>query len=105
AADEPYDGIALALGCAPAVQSFLFQLGDGGDIKLRRVLRNLVRECFVLGASVHRDRQSYAGSESNGNLRALLWSARVGLCGSFGVIRVNEDLHGAPSGIGSATRP
>lgn len=43
AADESYDGIALAFSVRPATQSFLFQLGDGGNIELRRIFRNLIR--------------------------------------------------------------
>ncbi len=49
AADEFYDGIAIALGTRAAMQSFLFQLGDGGNIELRRIFRNLVRH-FVFHA-------------------------------------------------------
>src|SRR5580704_6760982 len=51
AADESYDGIALALCARPAMQSFLFQLGNGGNIELRGIFRNLVRQRFIHGAS------------------------------------------------------
>jgi hypothetical protein len=51
AADESYDGIALTFSARPASQGFLFQLGYGSDIKLRGIFRNLVRQCFIRGAS------------------------------------------------------
>src|ERR1700737_2879608 len=46
AADEFYDGIADLLGRRPAIQGFFLELGDGGNIELGRILRNLVRHCF-----------------------------------------------------------
>jgi hypothetical protein len=51
AADEPYNGIALALRARAAMKSFLFEFGNGSNIKLRRIFRNLVRQRFIHGAS------------------------------------------------------
>ncbi len=50
AADESYDGVALTFRTCPAAKSFLFQLGDGGNIELRGIFRDLVRQCFIHGA-------------------------------------------------------
>ena len=51
APDESYDGIALALRARAAMKSFLFEFGNGSNIKLRRIFRNLVRQRFIHGAS------------------------------------------------------
>jgi hypothetical protein len=47
AADKFYDGIAVALGAGAAIESFLFELGNGGDVELRGVFCNLVGNGFV----------------------------------------------------------
>jgi hypothetical protein len=47
ASDKLYDGIAVALGAGAAIESFLFELGDGGDIELRGIFCNLVGYGFI----------------------------------------------------------
>jgi hypothetical protein len=47
ASDEFYDGIAVAFGTRPAIEGFLFDLGNGGNIELRGIFRDLVRNGFI----------------------------------------------------------
>jgi hypothetical protein len=45
-ADEFYNGITVALGARAAIQGFLFELGNGGNIELRGIFGDLVRHGF-----------------------------------------------------------
>jgi hypothetical protein len=47
ASDEFYDGIAVAFGTRAAIEGFLFDLGNGGNIELRGIFRDLVRNSFI----------------------------------------------------------
>jgi hypothetical protein len=80
AADELDDGVAVALGGRAAIESFLFQLGNGCNIELRRVICNLIRHgIFHIGSSGSlgidardRDRQAIEAFEIHLGVTALV---------------------------------
>jgi hypothetical protein len=63
AADKSYDGITLAFRALTPIQSFFFQLGDGGNIELRGIFRNLIRYRFFYELRLLRECRSRTGPD------------------------------------------
>jgi hypothetical protein len=45
AADEFYNGVASPLGACTTMEGFFLQFGNGGNIELRGILRDLIGYC------------------------------------------------------------